>query len=188
MRRKWTRRTFLGTSVAGPLVFGGAQAAKQVARLAALEGRPSALAAQEVLRRAMDEIIPAADGMPAASEVGGEEYLTHFASTNADVRDELQKSVDQLQRLSQARFGKDFVRLLRAQRVAILKEFERQVPQLFAALRDDIYEAYYTQPRVWKQIGYKFYPTNAAGPPMKPFDDRALYEVRKKPKRYRGVN
>ena len=55
------------------------------------------------------------------------------------------------------------------------------------ALRDLVYEAYYTQPRVWKLIGYEFNPTNEAGPHLKPFDESVLAQVKKMPRRYREV-
>jgi hypothetical protein len=58
---------------------------------------------------------------------------------------------------------------------------------LFKVLRDFTYEAYYLQPKVWKLIGYEFHPTNERGPSMKPFDESALGEVRKRPRYYREV-
>lgn len=87
---------------------------------------------------------------------------------------------------------RDLVRrvgLPRAERIEALKEFERlDTQKLFSSLRDYVYEAYYTQPRVWKLIGYEFYATNKSGPPMKAFDESPLAQVRKKPKLYKEVS
>lgn len=188
MRRKWTRRTFLETSLAGTLVWRGASAVKLAASPAARAEGPLTPAERKALRAVMDEIIPAADGMPAASEVGGEEYLSRLAGRNAGVREDLKQSLDRLNRMSKTGFGEGLARISRLQRVAVLQDFEHQDANLFAALRDHVYEAYYTQPRVWKLIGYEFYPTNASGPQMKPFDDSALAAVRKKPRHYREVS
>ena len=69
-----------------------------------------------------------------------------------------------------------------------LRALERDKPDTFAVLRDYVYEAYYTRPAVWKLIGYEFYPTNQAGPRVKPFDESALTQVRKKPRYYREVS
>jgi hypothetical protein len=70
--------------------------------------------------------------------------------------------------------------------VDALKRLERRPPaELFATLRDFTYEAYYTRPKVWKLIGYEFYPTNQSGPRMEPFDEAVLAQVRKMPRLYR---
>ena len=65
--------------------------------------------------------------------------------------------------------------------------FERAMPEVFAKLRDLVYESYYTQPSVWKLIGYELHPTNESGPNMSPFDDSVLAKVAKMRKLYREI-
>ncbi len=196
MKKNWTRRKFLETSLKGSIMAGGAITAGVVARGEIRAGEapeehsdvfdPREL---KLLRAAMDEIIPAGDEMPAASEVGGVEYLTRLARENPKIKQELQKSLRTLAALTRKQFGKDFTSLAHPERVEALKKFEAQRPrQNFIKLRDHVYEAYYTQPRVWKRLGYPFYPTNGPGPHMKPFDPSALDEVRKMGKLYREVS
>ena len=194
MNRRWTRRRFLETGLKGSIVVGSGVAAGTLpAPRAAAEPqtRPpvSGLgqAQRELLRAAMDQIIPAGDGMPAASEVSGVDYLDRLASQASDIRAELEKSLTALQELSSNQLGKDFTALSPADRVETLKKLEKQQPATLASLRDYVYESYYTQPQVWKLIGYEFYPTNAAGPRMKPFDESVLAKVKKMPKLYREV-
>jgi hypothetical protein len=191
MNKRWTRRRFLETSLKGSIVVGsGVDAgAMPATRAVAPNTSPpvSGLtpAQRELLHAVMDQIIPAADGMPAASEVGGVEYLARLAPQTADIKADLEKSLTTLQELSTKQLGKDFAALSPRDRVEVLKKLEEQQPDTFGLLRDYVYESYYTQPEVWKLIGYEFYPTNAGGPKMKPFDESVLAKVKMMPKLYR---
>ncbi|MGH9455755.1 MAG: gluconate 2-dehydrogenase subunit 3 family protein, partial [Terriglobia bacterium] len=141
---------------------------------------------QATLGAAMAVIIPAGDGMPSATEVGGVEYLTERAQEMPELRKDLKQAAAALGEISHARFKTSFESLTKARKVQVLKEVQNgKSPKLFATLRDFTYEAYYTRPEVWKQIGYDFHPTNDGGPVMKPFDENILSAVCKKPKHYR---
>jgi hypothetical protein len=181
MKRKWTRRRFVGTAWTAPGLV-------QIA----LDAAPATVLRQnerENLRAAMDEIIPAGEGMPAASAAGGLEYLDRLAASNPDVKDRLRKIVSAIDAVSRKRFRKNFASLPSSDRAAALQDLEeRPPPELFADLRDLVYESYYTQPQVWKRIGYEPHLTGDAGPHMKPFDEAALAEVRRKAKFYREVD
>jgi hypothetical protein len=185
---KFTRRRFLETALAGPAVVGAAaEATKGQAR------KPPVSAAldspqRESLRAAMDEIIPASDGMPAASAVGGIEYLERVSRQDASIKADLEQALDALARWSESRFHEAFASISPAQRIETLTTLETQSPMVFAKLRDLVYESYYTQPGVWKLIGYELHPTNGSGPHMKPFDESVLAKVRKMPKLYREVS
>jgi Gluconate 2-dehydrogenase subunit 3 len=196
MKKNWTRRKFLESTLKGSIMAGGAVTAGVAAPKGARAGKPpeensGVFDAQQrqLLRVTMDEIIPAGDGMPAASEVGGVEYLTHIARQNSNIHRELEKSLKALAALTRKQYGKDFISLAHRERVETLKKFEARRPrQNFVTLRDHIYEAYYTQPKVWKLIGYPFYATNGPGPRMKPFDPASLDQVRKMGKLYREIS
>jgi len=143
---------------------------------------------RESLRAAMDEIIPARGGMPAASDAGGLEYLERVSQQESQIGADLEQALAALARLSESHFHAAFASVSSAQRVEALTLFEAQSPEVFARLRDRVYESYYTQPRIWKLIGYDFHPTNESGPQMKPFDDSVLANVRKMPKLYREIS
>jgi hypothetical protein len=188
MSHKFTRRRFLEAALAGSAVVGAkveveqAQALEQPASTALGPGR------REALRAAMDEIIPSNGDMPAASAAGGLEYLERVCQQELEIRVDLQQVLDVLGQMSETNFHAPFAGISSAQRVEILTELETQSPAVFAKLRDLVYESYYTQPSVWKLIGYELYPTNESGPQMKPFDDSVLAKVRKMPKLYREVS
>jgi hypothetical protein len=141
----------------------------------------------DFLRAVIDEIIPAGNGMPAASEAGVLAYLEHLADQNPDFGKTLVQSLGFLEELSQSQLHKKFLWLAPPQRVLVLQKMEKLRPDSFSFLRDYTYEGYYTQPKIWSLMGYEFKPTNGAAPHMKPFDESILDQVRKKPKYYREV-
>jgi hypothetical protein len=184
----WSRRKFLGASATVPIV--APLALDLVTTIEAAPERMTSsgtLSEQErnVLHAAMDEIIPARDGMPAASEVGGLQYLNRIAAGDAEVAGGIRTSLAALDKCSKQLFEKAFNELEREARISALTKLETTVPIELTRLREYVYEAYYTQPRVWKLIGYEFYPTDHPGPHMKPFDESILADVRKRPKLYR---
>jgi hypothetical protein len=192
---KFTRRKFLEAgTISSVTMIGGAAAALPIlqqppAQPPARNPAPATvpLEAQEhdLLRAAMDEIIPAGDGMPAASEVGGLEYLEQLARHDAKVSKDLHDTLDALEKGTQGRANASFVSLAKPQKVEQLTAFEKDAAAPFRTLRDYVYEAYYTRPEVWKLVGYKFYPTDGPGPAVKKvFHEAAMEQVRKKSKGY----
>jgi Gluconate 2-dehydrogenase subunit 3 len=192
--KKLTRRKFLKTGMAGSIVIGNrsmAAVALPKAASAALSKDSASVVSftqgeEATLSAAVDVIIPAADGMPSATDVGAMDYLARRARELPQVRADLKKAAATLDEVSQARFRARFAALNSNERVQVLKEMESAASRkLFATLRDFTYEAYYTSPRVWKLIGYDFFPANSGGPEMQPFDEGVLSEVRKKPRNFR---
>jgi hypothetical protein len=163
MEMNWTRRQFVATSAGSALV-------SQI-KPAPATAAPLDAAVQNHLRAVMDEIIPRQGNMPSASEAGGLEYFSALKQNEPAVAAEVLAAFEKVRNS--------------APLVEALKQFETEDPKQFAVLRDFVYEAYYTQPQVWKLIGYEFYPTDHKGPHMKPFDEAVIAQVRTKPKYYR---
>jgi len=128
-------------------------------------------ATQDRLRAIMDEIIPKQGNMPSASEAGGLTYFSALKQTEPAYAAEILTVLGKVDNS--------------APPLEALKQFERENPAQFAVLRDFVYEAYYTQPQVWKLIDYQFHATDQKGPHMKPFDEAVIATVRNKPKFYR---
>jgi hypothetical protein len=186
----WSRRKFIEAGVLGSIAMGGTAAAgiSSVPNKKTEQNHAAAVPEsnkRNLLTAVMDEIIPAADGMPAASEVGGLNYIEKLVVRDAKNGDEIRKSLNAIEIISQKRFQVDFVSLTSEKRKAVLTALETQDAANFAGLRDAVYEAYYEQPQVWKLIDYTCYETNGGGPAMEPFHEEILSEVRKKPKGYR---
>ena len=181
----WTRRDFLATglaSTASPSLVLEIEAAPakrdpSVGTLTESETR--------TLKAAIDEIIPASDGMPSASEAGGVDYIRKLVEQEPTMSGDLRRSLAALDKSASEKFKKPFDQIDRESRIELLASLEKSSPHVFAMLRDSTYESYYTQPRIWKLIGYEFYPTDHSGPHMKPFDEAVLAEMHKRPKFYR---
>ena len=143
MKRNWTRRKFLKNGLGSSVSLG------------AMPVTPQRDSARETLRAAMDEIVPASDGMPAASAAGALQYLDEIFRRAPALRNRFAKGIAALEQVARRRFQKDFVKLSRDQRVESLRELEeRASPAFFADLRDYVYEAYYTRPEIWKWMRY----------------------------------
>ena len=192
MGRRLSRRKFLQTGLAASLSVGsGAIGGSSIAPAGKPKSKlsdPTPSGQRDLLRAVIDEIIPAGNGMPAASKAGVLPYLERLADQNPDFGKTLDKSLGYLEELSQSRLHKKFLWLAAPQRVLILQNMAKLRPESFSFLRDYTYEGYYTQPKIWTLMGYEFKPTNGAAPHMKPFDEAVLDQVRKKPKYYREVH
>jgi Gluconate 2-dehydrogenase subunit 3 len=193
MINRWSRRKFLETGVVSAITVTGTRAASffssQNAETQPPEIKKNSIIKldRDLLRVSMDELIPAGDGMPAASEVDSVNYLDDLAGENEQVAKELRASLNALEEVSNGHFKTSFLSLSRELRVKALITLEERNPNSFRDLRDYVYEAYYLQPRVRQLIGYEPHPTNGPGPMIQPFDESLLAAVRKKPKHYREV-
>ncbi|MCI0524325.1 MAG: gluconate 2-dehydrogenase subunit 3 family protein [Acidobacteria bacterium] len=153
---------------------------------------------RKLLRAVADEIIPAVDGSLAATQAGATDYIETLIGKVPDLQKQAQAALTRLEAMAKARHKQAFDLLSSAQRVKLLQAFEKESARggpaeslygaganLFALLRDLVYEGYYTSPKVWPQLGYEFHPTSRRGPAMQPFDESILAQVRKRPKSYR---
>ncbi len=212
MRKKITRRKVLEGGLKGSLIaFGGAAGLAPGgvqaiwAKVKEVQGRGSAVRVLSALERAnllsaANEIIPATGGMPSAGKLGATNYIEIVLGEVKELRKQVQAGLNELEQSSQLNYSQTFSRLTSEERVKLLKIFDKKSaeeeklswsgtqPDLFATMRDLVYEAYYTNPQVWSKIGYEFYGTNNPGPEMKSFDETILENVRRKPKFYREVD
>jgi hypothetical protein len=194
MKKKMSRRKFLEAgAMSSAAVIGGMAVNLPVLRAQIYPPKPespTALNSDEraLLQSAMDEIIPAGDGMPAASEVGSMAYLHELTVTYPKVAEELHHSLNALEALCRRSQGASFSNVTHGQRVEVLTALEKQDASAFTSLQQLVYEAYYTRPAVWKLIGFTFQPTDGMGPPVKKvWNEAVLNNVRKKPRGYREV-
>jgi hypothetical protein len=142
----------------------------------------------EALIAIVDEIIPAVDGMPAASQVGTLAYFELLAGKDPELARTLQRGVTVVEDLSRERLSARFRTLSKGQRVEVLSELEKTGEAgLFTSLQNYVYEAYYLEPRVWELLGYEPHPTNSQGPQMEPFDEALLGRVREMAQLYKEV-
>lgn len=155
---------------------------------------------RKLLRAIADEIIPAAGDALSATQAGATDYIEALLGKVPDLQKVAQAALARIEAIAKSRHKQPFDQLSSAERVKLLQSFEKESAKsgageslygagdnLFALLRDLVYEGYYTSPKVWPQLGYEFHPTSKHGPAMQPFDESILAEARKRPKSYREV-
>ena len=167
-----SRRGFLSASAAAPLINITAQ---------------QTVSEEPALRLVMEAIIPAGDGMPSAIEAGGLAYVAQLMQHEPDMAKQLRHALGSLEAFGMRRFDRSFTQLGEQDRISALEDLERDALPQFTLLRDTVYESYYTQPAIWKLIGYVPYPADHSGPHLKPFDESLLADVRKRAKLYRDA-
>ena len=163
-----TRRTFIGTAAVIVLAPVAEVASEQTA------------ATRPTLRAAVDRIIPARGNMPAASSVGAVEYLEALSARDQDIQQRLSKVI--------AALGPTFADSSVNEQVSALEMLEKADPPSFAALRDLVYEAYYTNPKIWSLIGFSFRWGSRKTAPLEDFDTTLLARVRQLPRLYREID
>jgi Gluconate 2-dehydrogenase subunit 3 len=163
-----TRRTFIGTAAVIVLA--------PVADAAPEQASTSRL----TLRAASDRIIPAQGKMPAASAFGAVAYLEALAARDQDIQQRLTKALTAL--------GPSFAESSEPDQISALARLEQTDPAVFSVLRDTVYEAYYTNPKVWGLIGYSFRKGNKKTAALEEFDTKLLARVQQLPRLYRETD
>lgn len=138
---------------------------------------------QETLKYAMDEIIPASESMPSASEVKGIHYILNILEELPELKPLFVALIHEIDLLSDHNFPSS----AKEERVKVLTSLEQNKPELFGVLKDFTYESYYTNEKVYNLIGYEPYPTGSSGPKMEAFDENLLNKVKGMPPRYTKI-
>ena len=178
MKNTWTRRRFL-------TVVGASAAAGLASAPARGAARGLGRGERATLGVAADELIPAADGMPSASEAGAVRYVEALASRDADIARTVRGALRAVERAARDGHRRAFARLSPARRATVLAAVEHEKPDVFVPLRNLVYEGYYTQATVQKRLGFFFAPDDGPTPPPPAFDERVVARVRRSPRLYR---
>ena len=145
---------------------------------------------RRTLRAAADVIIPAQRQMPAASALGAVRYIERIAAADRAVQDLLSDGLRAIaahaEAIQKARF--DQLPVERQTEVLAYVERTNTPTDFFRTLRDLVYEAYYTQPRVQKLIRYNFRSGRRRTAPLAPFDEQLVARVRQQKPIYRQVS
>jgi hypothetical protein len=102
----------------------------------------------DMLAAIMDEIIPAGDGMPAASLAGGPQYLQYLGWQYSASQQEIANFLRKVTQTSSDMFRQDFRKLSPRKRVQILASIEKSEKSAFSAFAGYVYESYYTNPTI----------------------------------------
>lgn len=124
----------------------------------------------------LDTLLPPNGDLPGAGRLGLDAQVQQEARSipaNEEVLDDVLRKLPA-----------DFLQLDPAAREAALQLIEAENPARFFTLVVMAYNAYYTDPRVLRQVeantGYAARPPQPLGYEMKPFDERLLEKVRQR--------
>jgi hypothetical protein len=144
---------------------------------------------RRTLRAAADVIVPAHGRMPAASAVGAVGYIERVTNADQLVASLLLDGVRAVEARAEATQNTRFDLLTVDLQTAVLAHFEttNTPANFFTLLRDLVYEAYYTQPRVQKLIGYNFRSGRRRTAALASFDEQLVSRLRQQKPFYRQV-
>jgi Gluconate 2-dehydrogenase subunit 3 len=181
-RRRFVAGTIRLAAVSPLLPFEAASAVVQ-------PGSRLGNAEQRTLRAAANVVIPAEGRMPSASAVGAVKYVERVARTDPRLHDLLLKGLRAIEASAAETDGRRFDLLTGDQKTQLLAAVEKSDSPagFFPTLRDLVYEAYYTQPRVMKLIGYNLRTGRRRTAALEAFDDQPLARVRTRAPFYRTV-
>jgi len=184
---KWSRRKFTKAVISAKVLLASGALSLPLACVESKSGHGLATlneSQQKTLKSAMDEIIPANDKMPSASQVGGVNYILKMIGELPEITPLFVKLTDEIESQVSTRSKTDFSNLSSKERIAVLTSIEKNHPELFQVLKDFTYEAYYTSKEIYKLIQYEPHPTGSSGPEMQAFDEQLLNSVKNMPSRY----
>ena len=134
----------------------------------------------QLLKLAMDLIVPALDELPGAGEMGLAQDAVELANRVPDFRDALGQTLDALALDPSARAEGGFAALDEEQQTAALTALESSMPVIFDKFVDLVYVAYYSDERVHKRIGWRTGALQPLGWELPPFDPTILETVSKR--------
>ena len=187
---KWSRRRFSKAVISAQflLASGVLTLPLACAKIKKNEGDSFFDSSQrETLKIAMDEIIPANEKMPSASEIGSVSYVIKIIDELPDLAPLFVTGINEIETRSLANSNSGFSGITKEERIDILKKFEQSEPELFKVLKDFTYESYYTSEQIYELIKYEAYPTGTSGPEMNPFDGKLLDRVKETPPIYTKI-
>ncbi len=190
MNNKWSRRRFTKAVISAQVLVASGVLTLPLACVETkkTEGDSSInYSQQETLKNAMDEIIPANEKMPSASEIEGVNYILKILAELPDLSPLFISIINKIEAQSLELLNSSFSNLTKGKRIHILTNIEQTEPELFKVLKDFTYESYYTSEKVYELIKYEPHPTGTLGPKMKPFDEKLLDRVKNIPPMYTKI-
>lgn len=140
-----------------------------------------------VLSAAMDLIVPPADDLPGAGEMGLAATAEELAERIETYGEALHRVLEALSLDPSARAEGGFAALEEDQRIAALSALEASMAKHFDKFVDLVYIVYYGDERVHKRIGWRSGPLQPLGWELPQFDPSILDTVSKRKPFWRKV-
>ena len=142
---------------------------------------------RELLAAVVDRIIPPADGVPSAEDVGVAEHVEGITGVSPQSRALLTNGLKAIEAISGSSHSKDFVSLSGREKTGVLNRVESRHAEFFSVLVRETYSGYYSSLEVLRVKGLPLSAPQPAGYEVEPFDAALLVGVRKRGKAYRDA-
>ena len=168
--------------LAGDTTIAGPQAAATVTPREPPAVAPRVLdGAQEALLGAvLNRLIPEADGLPGAGDLGIIATIDRTLAAYPSLRRLFCDGLVEIEVESARQSQSGFIGLDGDRQDAVLRAVEKAFPAFFAALVDHTYRGYYTHPHVYQAIGYTHRPPQPLGHELPLFDPVMLEKQRQR--------
>ena len=168
--------------LAGDTTVAGPQAAAAVTPREPPVVAPNVLNGEQeaLLGAVLNRIIPEADGMPGAGDLGIIATIDHTLASYPTLRRLFCDGLVEIEVESARQAQSGFIGLDGDRQDAVLRTVERAFPAFFAALVDHTYRGYYTHPHVYQAIGYTHRPPQPLGHDLPLFDPAMLEKQRQR--------
>ena len=168
--------------LAGETTVAGPQAAAAVTPREAPAVAPRVLDGEQeaVLGAALNRLIPEADGMPGAGDLGIVATIDRTLAAYPLLRRLFCDGLVAIEVESERQEQTGFTSLDGDRQDAVLQAVEHALPAFFAALVDHTYRGYYMHPRVYEAIGYAHRPPQPLGHELPLFDPAMLEKQRQR--------
>jgi len=140
-------------------------------------------AQRELLTAVLNRIISAEDQFPGAGDLGLVEFVENAVERNVRLRRLFLEGLAQIEMTSARREGKEFQELSDAEIDETLRQVQVEHPRFFEALLVQTYSGYYTNPKIFRLIGYTLPQVYES----KPFDESLLEKQRQRAPFWRQV-
>jgi hypothetical protein len=138
-----------------------------------------------LLRAALNRIIPAQDGLPAAGDIGAVDSIETVVSGRGAERRGFLEGVGAIERTAGQMTDRDFRSLEPNEQDAVLRAVESARPDFFDELIRLAYRAYYGNTQIKLSLGLETRPPQPLGFALAPFQAELLDPVRARGPVYR---
>jgi hypothetical protein len=162
--------------LAGEATVAGPQAASAVTPRKSPLVAPNVLDSEQeaLLGAVLNRLIPEADGMPGAGDLGIIATIDRTLAAYPPLRRLFCDGLVAIEVESGRQCQSGFAGLDGNRQDAVLRAVELDFPAFFAALIDHTYRGYYTHPHVYQAIGYMHRPPQPLGHELPMFDPAML--------------
>ncbi len=140
-----------------------------------------------LVRAVLNRIIPAADGFPAAGDLGVAEHVDRVVGSSVELKRLFAEGLARIRIKGDATSPNGFTGMPDTRKDEVLREVEVEHRRFFEALVKQTYNGYYSNPRIMRLLGPAIRPPLPHGHDVEPGNLAALEQVMARGPVYREV-